>query len=69
MNGKKELKMHYKRNKLYYGKYYNSIINKTNQIGFKCHPGEEATIYSVKVTSITEDEKSNILYEMLIKNI
>lgn len=31
---------------------YNSITNKTNQIGFRCHPGEEATIYSVRIDPI-----------------
>ncbi len=50
-----------------FDKYYNSIDNKTNQIGFRCHPGEEATVYSVKVASMTEDDKSTLLEDELLK--
>jgi len=52
-----------------FGKYYNPVKNKTNQIGFRCHPGEEATVYSVKVVSMSEDDKSTILDDELIDNI
>ena len=39
-------------NEMPYATYYNSVKPKTNQIGFRCHPGEEATIYSIKVDPI-----------------
>jgi hypothetical protein len=35
-----------------YATLYNSLPNKTNQIGFRCHPGEVATIYDIKVNQI-----------------
>jgi len=35
-----------------YKSYYNLVPIKTNQIGFRCHPSEEATVCSVKVSQI-----------------
>lgn len=35
-----------------YDVLYKSVPNKTNQIGFRCHPRETATIYSIKVNPI-----------------
>lgn len=32
-----------------FANYYNSITPKTNEVGFRCHPGEVATLYSIKV--------------------
>lgn len=36
-----------------FGAFYNSVPHKTNEIGFRCHPGEEATIYSIKISPIS----------------